>query len=119
MALGNDPRKALPLNPLTFHILMVLLDQERHGYSIVKEVEKRTPDEFRIEPGNLYRTLRSMLQKGLIQECEERPDPEMDDQRRRYFQISKFGLQVARAETERLECLLAEARNYRILTQQT
>ena len=113
----DEPQSLLPLSPVVFQILMVLIEKDGHGYSIVKTIEERSGD--RVEPGNLYRTLRNMLQKGLIEECQQRPDPELDDQRRRYFQISSFGMQVARAETARLERLLAEARTHRLLVQRS
>jgi DNA-binding PadR family transcriptional regulator len=109
-------RSLLPLKPIIFHILLALMNEERHGYSIVKAVEDRLGDGRRIEPGNLYRSLRTMLADGLIEESHTRPDPELDDQRRRYFRISPLGLRVARAEVVRLEELVAVARSHKLLS---
>ena len=102
-----------PLKPVVFHILLVLADGERHGYSIVREVESRTVGELRIEPANLYRTLRAMLADGLIEESDSRPDSRLDDQRRRYFRITNEGFEAVRAEAVRLARLadLARAQN--------
>jgi DNA-binding PadR family transcriptional regulator len=113
---ANGSPPVLPLKPVTFHVLLVLMDGERHGYGIVKEVEARTGDRFRIEPGNLYRTLRTMLSQGLIEESERRPDPSVDDQRRRYFRITGFGTDVARAEAACPEELVGLSRSHRLLT---
>lgn len=101
----------LPLKPTVFQILLILLDGERHGWSIVRELEARLEDGKRILPGNLYRTLKGMVADGLIGESEERPDPELDDERRRYFRVTDFGADVARAEADRLEGLVALARS--------
>ncbi len=112
---GDDPAAVLPLKPLVFQILLVLLGGERHGYSIVKEVEKGAEVGTSVEPGNLYRTLRTMLANGLIGESEWRPDPALDDQRRRYFRITDFGTRVAEAEASRLEALVMTARAHDLL----
>lgn len=118
MATKDDPvvKGLIPLKPIVFHILLVLMEEERHGYSIVKAVEHRFDDVGRIEPGNLYRSLRTMLSQGLIVESSARPDPDIDDSRRRYFKISSLGLRVARAEAARLEALVAAARSHRLLS---
>ena len=100
----------LPLKPLVFQILLVLLEGERHGYAIVKQVEANTGAEIRIEPGNLYRTLRTMETQGLIEEADSRPDPELDDQRRKYFRITPVGDEAVRLETTRIERLAVAAR---------
>ena len=105
----------LPLKPIVFQILLVLLDEERHGWGIVREVEQRAGGTLRILPGNLYRSLREMLADGLIEESARRPDPELDDERRRYFKVTRRGREVARAEAERLEALVADARALRLL----
>ncbi len=112
---GADPSAVLPLKPLVFQVLLVLLGGERHGYSIVKEVERRAKDGTSVEPGNLYRTFRTMLAQGLIGESEGRPDPALDDQRRRYFRITDFGTRVAEAEASRLEALVVTARAHNLL----
>src|ERR671932_1479007 len=87
----RDPRSLLPLTPAVLHILLALADGERHGYGIMREVEGRTGGETRLGPGTLYGSIKRMLADGLIEESDERPDPEMDDQRRRYYRITDFG----------------------------
>ena len=86
MAATNSPHDLLPLTPAVFHILLALSDQERHGYGIMKEVETQTDGEMLLRPGTLYQAIKRMLELGLIQESDERPDPALDDQRRRYCQ---------------------------------
>jgi DNA-binding PadR family transcriptional regulator len=108
--------KLLPLKPMVFQIILILSDAERHGWSIVKELEKRLDGQTKILPGNLYRTLRTMLSEGLIEESDERPDPEIDDERRRYFRLSDFGAEVGRAEARRLEGLVQLARSKKLLS---
>lgn len=105
-----------PLKPVVFHILIVLTDGERHGYSIVRAVEERTKGELRIEPANLYRTLRTLVANGLIEESNVRPDPRLDDQRRRYFRITDAGLAAVRAEAKRFARLAEVARAHGLLT---
>ena len=105
-----DVEAQLPLTPAAFHIMLSLADGERHGYSILREVETRTDGALKLGPTTLYRSIRQMLAAGLIQETEERPDPAMDDERRRYYRLTAFGRRVALAETRRLERLVAMAR---------
>ncbi len=105
-----DPEALLPLTPAVFHIMLSLADGERHGYSILREVERSTAGTLRLGPTTLYRSIRQMLAAGLIEEAEERPDPVLDDERRRYYRLTTFGRQVALAETRRLERLVAMAR---------
>lgn len=112
----SSPDLKPPLKPVVFHVLLVLLDGERHGYSIVKAIEERTAGEMRIEPGNLYRTLRSLLEQGLIEECESRVDDAVDDQRRRYFRLTPDGVEAARVEAKRLERLVGAARQHNLLS---
>ena len=100
----------LPLKPVVFQVLLSLLDGERHGYAIVQDIAERSSARLQIEPGNLYRTLRFMLDEGLIEESERRPAPEADDERRRYYRVSKFGQRVASAEAARLVELVADAK---------
>jgi DNA-binding PadR family transcriptional regulator len=97
------------------HILLALADEERHGYGIMKEVEDRTGGEVRLGPGTLYGAIKRMLADGLIEESDERPDSELDDQRRRYYQITDFGRRVAGAEAERLQSLANTARARKLL----
>jgi len=96
----------------TFHILIALARGERHGYGIIQEVERATGGKLRMGAGTLYRALQRMLEQGLIVETEERPAPEEDDERRRYYRITDEGREAARAETRRLADMvrLAESR---------
>lgn len=100
----------LPLPPATFHILMAVADEDRHGYAIIQEVAARTGGALKLSAGTLYRSIQRMLEQGLILEARERPEPELDDERRRYYRITKFGQAVARAETRRLTQLVRLAR---------
>lgn len=112
----RDPRAhdLLPLPLATFHILLAVADDDRHGYAIIQEVAARTAGEVTLGAGTLYRSVQRMLEQGLIAETRERPAPELDDERRRYYRITPFGRSVARAEAERLSQLvkLARARGF-------
>src|SRR3954463_2224607 len=92
----------LPLTPAVFHILLALSDGERHGYAIMREVTADTNGSLQLGPGTLYGCLKRMLAAGLVEEADERPDPELDDERRRYYRITDFGAKTVRAEAERL-----------------
>lgn len=105
----REPRGMLPLTPAVLQILLALADEERHGYGIMQEVEARTGGETRLGPGTLYGSIKRMLADGLIEESYERPDPGMDDKRRRYYRITGFGRRVAGAEAERLASLVSTA----------
>jgi DNA-binding PadR family transcriptional regulator len=100
----------LPLPPATFHILMAVADEDRHGYAIIQDVAARTGGALKLSAGTLYRSIQRMLEQGLIVETRERPKPELDDERRRYYRITEFGAAVARAETRRLTQLVRLAR---------
>lgn len=100
----------LPLTPAIHHILLALVDEERHGYGIMLEVSRLTGGLTKMGPGTLYGTLKRVLAAGLIEEAEERPDPELDDERRRYYRITRLGAKVLQAETARLSVLLDAAR---------
>ena len=104
------PESLLPLPAAVFHILMALADEDRHGYAIIQEVRSRTNGEVRLSPATLYRSIQRMLDDALIVEVNERPAPELDDERRRYYRISKFGTAVAREEARRLSELVRLAR---------
>jgi DNA-binding PadR family transcriptional regulator len=104
------PETLLPLQPATFHILLALADGDRHGYAIIQEVAARTGGGVKLSAGTLYRSIQRMLEEGSIEELRERPAPEFDDERRRYYRITAFGRAVARAETQRLSELLRLAR---------
>ncbi len=100
----------LPLPPATFHILVAVVDQERHGYAIIQDVEARTGGELRLSAGTLYRSIARMVEQGLITEVAKRPIARLDDERRRYYRITPFGTAVARAEMARLTQLVRLAR---------
>ena len=106
-----DPDSLLPLPPATFHILMALANEDRHGYAIIQDVAARTAGALKLSPGTLYRSIQRMLEQGLIVEASERPAPELDDERRRYYSITRFGAAAARAETRRLMELVRLARS--------
>src|SRR5688572_6946498 len=105
-----EPESFLPLHKDTFHILVSLADRERHGYSVMRDVAERTAGALRLSPSSLYASIRRLLEQGLIEELAERPDPEHDDERRRYYRLTPLGRQVAMAEARRLQKLLADAR---------
>ena len=105
-----DPTPLLPLPPATFHILLALSDVDRHGYGIIQDVSARTNGELKLSAGTLYRSIQRMLEQGLIAETADRPEPELDDERRRYYRITPFGQDVARAEARRLVGLVELAR---------
>jgi len=109
------PDDMLPLTPAVFHILLALADGEKHGYSIMQEVTKITQGAFQMGPGTLYGTIKRLLEAGLIEETAERPDPSLDDERRRYYRLTAFGQRVAQAEAERLERLLDVAQSKRLM----
>jgi len=109
------PEEFLPLTPAMFHILLALADKERHGYHIMREVDERTEGNVKLGPGTLYGSIKRMMADGLIEELEERPDPELDDERRRYYRLTDFGFRVATAEAQRLEQMVRSARAKKLL----
>ena len=108
------PDTFLPLTPVAFEILLALADEERHGYSILQEVETRSGGAVSLHAGTLYRALARLLESDLIEELSKPPDPS-NDERRRYYRLTQRGVAVARAEVERLEGQLAAARTRRLL----
>ena len=104
-----DPQSFLPLPTATLHILVALGSGEKHGYAIMGEVEALSDGAVRMGPGTLYGSVKRLLADGLIEESEERPDPELDDQRRRYYRLTGLGEQVCAAELQRLRALLRRA----------
>ncbi|HEY7020426.1 MAG TPA: PadR family transcriptional regulator [Ktedonobacterales bacterium] len=112
---NDDAEALLPLTPAAFQILLALSGGERHGYAIMREVEASTQGQLRIGPGTLYRSIKQMLAQGLIAETDERPDPALDDERRRYYRLTDFGQRVAEAEARRLARLVAQARQRHLL----
>ena len=111
----TDPETLLPLTPAIFNILLALADGERHGYSIMQEISSQTRGRLRIGPTTLYRSIKHMLGDGLIIESDERPDPALDDERRRYYRLTNLGQRVAAAEISRLEQTLAVAHSKSLL----
>ncbi|MEO5762966.1 MAG: PadR family transcriptional regulator [Vicinamibacteria bacterium] len=97
-----DPSPFLPLPLAAFHILLATADEGRHGYAIIQEVEARTNGAIRLSAGTLYRSIQRMLEDGLLEELRERPAPELDDERRRYYRITRLGSAAVRAEAGRL-----------------
>lgn len=110
-----DPDSLLPLPPASFHILRVLAKGENHGYRIMRAIDQDTDGHFRIWPGTLYSSIKRMLNAGWIMEAEQRPDPELDDERRRYYRLTDFGLKVTQAEARRLLRMVNLAREARLL----
>jgi len=109
-AAGAGELALLPLTPLAFEILLALGAGERHGYDILRSIDARSGGRVAPHPGTLYRAIARLLEDGLIEEREERPVPELDDARRRYYGVTRRGLQVTRAEAGRLESQLGAAR---------
>ncbi|HEY2016124.1 MAG TPA: PadR family transcriptional regulator [Bryobacteraceae bacterium] len=105
-----DPRSLLPLPQATLHILLAVADDDRHGYAIIQDVAARTAGELKLSAGTLYRSIQRMMEQGLIVETSSRPEPELDDERRRYYRITPFGRTVAQAEVQRLAKLVRLAR---------
>ncbi len=96
----------LPLKPNWFHVLLSLADQEQHGYGIMQEVMDRTDGKVRLWPATLYGTLKRLMDEELIEESDKRPAPELDDERRRYYRLTRLGRRVLAAESARLQDLV-------------
>src|SRR5512133_2224043 len=105
-----------PLTPAVFHILLALADGEKHGYGIMKDIEAQTDGQLKMGPGTLYGTLKRILETGLIEETGQRPDPALDDERRRYYRLTGLGQSVVSAESQRLAALVRVAHQKQILT---
>lgn len=101
---GAEPK--LPLSPAMFHVLLALADSDKHGYAIMKEVSRATNGEVSLSAGTLYGILRRLVADDMVVEKDERPAPELDDERRRYYRLTEFGRRVAQAEARRLEDML-------------
>ena len=114
-----NPESFLPLPPATFHILVALVQGDRHGYAIMQDVAAGTGGALKLNPGTLYTTIRRLLDQGLVVELDERPDPEEDDERRRYYRLSDMGRAVAKAEAVRLQQTLAFARHAGLVQRRT
>jgi len=108
---SSDPADLLPLTPVALNVLLALADGERHGYGIILEVRERTGGRVRLGPGTLYGAIKRLKEGGVIEESGQRPDPEADDERRRYYRLTGFGAEVLAAEVERLDGLVRAARS--------
>ena len=107
---SDEVQSFLPLPTAVFHILVALADSDRHGYSIMQDVSARTDGKVRLSAGTLYSAIRRMLEQALIEELRDSPDPASDDERRRYYRLTRFGRTVAAAEARRLSDMLSQAR---------
>jgi len=116
MSDSRDPRDQLPLRPIEFEILLVLVGGDSHGYAIIKEAQERWSGNGPMETGTLYRALRRLTEAGMVVPFDRRPTPEAHDERRRYFAITPFGKSVAAAEARRLEAQVKVARNRELLS---
>jgi DNA-binding PadR family transcriptional regulator len=112
---ARNPRTLLPLTPAVFHIVLALAGGESHGYGIMLEVERLTSGQLNLGPGTLYRSIQRMLLDGLIEETKDVHESEEDDERRRYYRLTQFGLAVAKEEAQRLESLVNAARQRKLL----
>jgi DNA-binding PadR family transcriptional regulator len=110
----SSSQDLLPLTAPVFHILLALADEERHGYGIMQDVARQTNDALQLGPGTLYGCLKRMLAAGLIEESGERPDPALDDERRRYYRMKPLGERTVRAEAQRIAAALAAAKSKRV-----
>ena len=106
----TDAQKFLPLKPHWFHIMLSLAAGEQHGYGIMQEVLNRTTGKVRLWPATLYGSIKRLIEADLIEESDERPAPEFDDARRRYYRLTAFGKRVLDAECERLQELVRTIR---------
>jgi DNA-binding PadR family transcriptional regulator len=111
----RHPENLLPLTPAVFHILLALTDSAKHGYAIMREVEQTTEGRMLLGPGTLYGAIKRLLKAGLIAEVDQRPDPALDDARRRYYELTDHGREVLVAEAERLLHLVEVARRKEVL----
>jgi len=96
----------LPLPPAIFHMLLALCNGERHGYALKREILKCTDGKLNLGAGALYGSIARMLERGFVVESGERPDPHLDDERRRYYRITPLGRRVVQAEALRMRELV-------------
>jgi DNA-binding PadR family transcriptional regulator len=111
----TDPRSLLPLTPIVFQVLLALADKDRHGYGIIREVDRRTDGLIALRTGTLYTVLKRLLELDLVEDSDKRPAPDEDDERRRYYRMTPLGRAVMEAEARRLESLVSLAREMRVL----
>jgi DNA-binding PadR family transcriptional regulator len=116
---SRDAKALLPLTPMVLQVLLALADGDKHGYAIIKEVRRRTNGEVDLGASSLYAVIKRLLADGLVLETEDRPDPALDDERRRYYRLTEYGRQVAVAEMERLAEILRHARAKRLIPART
>ena len=109
-----DPADFLPLTPAIAHILLAVADQDRHGYAIMQEIGRITAGVVRMGPGTLYGSIKRAIAAGLLEEADRRPDPALDDERRRYYRATPLGRSVLEAETTRMAGLVSAARAKRV-----
>ena len=111
----TDLREMPPLTPAVFHVLLALADGERHGYAIMQEVAESTGGRIKMGPGTLYGTIKRLLEARMIEESDERPDPDLDDERRRYYRLTALGQRAVRAEALRYAEMAEVARRKRLI----
>ena len=116
-----DLRHLLPLKPVDFLLLLALVDREQHGYGLAQSIAESTDGLVRLEPGNLYRVIKRLVDDGLIAPSTRRPASDLDDERRRYYKLTAAGARVATLEAQRLKTVLSSpsARALRLLTEPT
>lgn len=112
----TQPESMLPLRPVVFEILLILNEEERHGYGLMQDVKDRTGGRWDLGPGTLYRTLRELQDQDLIRPSSRREAPDADNERRRYYELTPFGRQVAAAEAARMAALVKVARSGNLLS---
>jgi DNA-binding PadR family transcriptional regulator len=110
----EDLQKYLPITPAAFHVLISLAEGDKHGYAILKEVSRRTEGRVRFSASTLYGIVKRLLADGFVVELDERPDPALDDERRRYYRLTEFGRKVAIAESERMDELVSMAASFNL-----
>lgn len=115
MQAQSEPDSFLPLRPSVFHILLALSDGDLHGYGIMQEVAEHTDGQIKLGPGTLYGAIKRLLNDRLIVETDERPDPELDDERRRYYRLTELGQKVLRAEAQRISRMVSVAQRKRLV----
>ena len=111
----KDPASFLPLNPREFLVLFALVDRDRYGYGIVKWVNEESAGDVRLDPANLYRILKRLIRDGLVTQVDQTSPPESDNDRRRFYAITKLGAEVVAAEAARLDRLASAARKRNLI----
>jgi DNA-binding PadR family transcriptional regulator len=111
----TEPENIPPLTPAVFHVLLALADGERHGYAIMQEVAENTGGQIKMGPGTLYGTIKRLLEARMIEESEQRPDPDLDDERRRYYRLTGLGQRAVKAEALRYAAMAEVARRKRLI----